>query len=102
MILCQQQNEDEDVDMVDKMAKEEELQVVTTVKQTGNQVIREHDPNLRLKLPHHGMQPIVPPQAQAQPIPIQQPQAQAAPLPPVPLAVGQSGHRPNAQLLMAR
>ena len=48
---------------------------------------------------NQGMQPIVPLQAQAQPVPIQQPQAQATPLPPVPLAVGQSGHPPNAQLL---
>ena len=53
------------------------------------------------------MQPIVPPQAQAQAVPTYQPQAQAVPLPlvlsiamyNVPLAVGQSGHPPNAQLL---
>ena len=57
MILCLQQNEDKDmdVDVVDKVAKEEELQVVTTVKQTRHQVTREHNPNLRLKLKlsHH-------------------------------------------------
>ena len=57
MILHQQQNEDEDMDLdldvVDKVAEEEELQVVTTIKQTGHQVTREHNPNLRLKLSHH-------------------------------------------------
>ena len=54
-----------------------------------------------------GMQHLVPPKAQAQPVPTQQPQAQAAPLPPVlpigmhnvPLAVGKLGHPPNVQLL---
>ena len=53
------------------------------------------------------MQPLVPPQAQAQAVPTHQPQAQAVPVPPVlpigmhnvPFAVGQSGHPPNAQLL---
>ena len=53
------------------------------------------------------MQPLVPPKAEAQAVQTHQPQAQAVPLPPVlpigmhnvPLAVGQSGHPPNAQLL---
>ena len=53
------------------------------------------------------MQPLVTPQAQAQAVPAHQPQAKAIPLPPVlpigmhnvPLAVGQIGHPPNAQLL---
>ena len=56
---------------------------------------------------NQGMQPLVPPQAQAQAIPIHQLLTQAVPLPPVlpigmhnvPLAVGQSGHPPNAQIL---
>ena len=56
---------------------------------------------------NQAMQPLVPPQAQAQAVPTHQPQAQAIPPPPVlpigmdsvPLAVGQSGHPPNAQLL---
>ena len=53
------------------------------------------------------MQPLVPPEAQAQAVPTHQPQAQAVPLPAVlpigmhnvPLAVRQSGHPPNGQLL---
>ena len=53
------------------------------------------------------MEPLVPPQAQAQVVPTHQPQVQAVPLPPVIpigmhnvlLVVGQSGHPPNAQLL---
>ena len=56
---------------------------------------------------NQGMEPLVPPQAQAQVVPTHQPQAQAVLLPPVipigmhnvPLAVGQSGHPPDAQLL---
>ena len=61
MILPQHANED--VDMVDKVAEEEELQVVTSIKWTGHQeeivlklshhVISECNPNLRLKLSHH-------------------------------------------------
>ena len=56
---------------------------------------------------NQAMQPLVPPQAQAQAVPTHQPQAQAIPPPlviptgmdNVPLAVGQSGHPPNVQLL---
>ena len=67
MILPQHPNEDEDEDMdtdiVDEVSEEEELQVVTSIKQTGHQeeimlklshhVTRECNCNLRLKLSHH-------------------------------------------------
>ena len=56
---------------------------------------------------NQGVQPLVPPQAQAQAVPTHQPQPQSVPLPQVlpigmhnvPLPVGQSGHPSNAQLL---
>ena len=56
---------------------------------------------------NQGTQPLIPPQAQAKAAPTHQPQAQAVPVPlvlpigmhNVPLAVGKSGHLPNAQLL---
>ena len=152
MILSQHPNEDVDADVVDEVAEEEELQVVTSVKQTGHQeeivlklshhvtrkcnpnlrlklshhvtgecnpnlrlklshhITRECSPNLRLKLSHHVTRecnPLYHPRLKPklyQPI---NPQAQAVPLPPVlpigmcnvPLAVGQSDHPPNAQLL---
>ena len=56
---------------------------------------------------NQAIQPLVPPQAQAQAVPTHQPQVQAIPPPLVipigmdivPLAVGQSGHPPNVQLL---
>ena len=47
MILPQHPNEDVDADVVDKMAEEEGLQVVTSVKQT------EHQEEIVLKLSHH-------------------------------------------------
>ena len=63
MILAQHANEDKHVDVVDKVAEEEELQAVTSIKWTGHQeefvlklshhVTRECNPILRLKLSHH-------------------------------------------------
>ena len=49
MILPQHPNEDEDMDMdmVDEVAEEEELQVVTSIKWTG------HQEEIVLKLSHH-------------------------------------------------
>ena len=67
MILPQHANEDKDVDVdvVDKVAEEEELQAVTNIKWARHQeeivlklshhVIRECNPNLRLKLSHHAI-----------------------------------------------
>ena len=47
MILLQHANEDEDMDVVDKVTEEEELQTTTSVKQTG------HQEEIMLKLSHH-------------------------------------------------
>ena len=100
MILPQHPNEDVDADVVDEVAEEEELQVVTSVKQTG------HQEEIVLKLSHHvtrAWNPLYHPRLKPK---LYQPQAQAVPLPPVIpigmhnvlLVVGQSGHPPNAEL----
>ena len=118
MILAQHANEDEDMDVVAE-EEEEELQALTSVKWTRHQekimlklshhVTRQRNPNLRHKLSHHVTrqsnpwyhprlkpklyQPINP--AQAVPPPLDIPIG----MDNVPLAVGQSGHPPNVQLL---
>ena len=94
MILPQQSNEDMDVNVLEEVAEEEELQVVTSVKQTGYQeeimlklshhVTRECNPNPRLKLSHHVTRECNTNQAQAVP-PCNQgmhPQSHAQAVPP--------------------